>query len=137
MNPVVRIVEVGPRDGLQNEKTPVSTEVKEAFVRHLFDAGLKEVEATSFVSPKAVPQLADSSELMALLGDLREQVIVLVPNKKGLERALEAGAKRIALFTAASDAFTQRNINMSRSATRVTDSGRTDPANGHSTIVLI
>ncbi|MBS1716582.1 MAG: hydroxymethylglutaryl-CoA lyase [Armatimonadetes bacterium] len=108
---MMRIIEVGPRDGLQNESVPVPTEVKSRFVSALFQAGLKEIEVTSFVSPKWVPQLGDAAELLAMLepGPITS---VLVPNQKGLERALECGVKRIALFTAASDAFTQRNINM-------------------------
>ena len=107
----VRIIEVGPRDGLQNEKTPISTAEKLAFVERLRDAGLREIEATSFVSPKWVPQLGDAAELWPQLpeGPLYS---ALVPNAKGLERAVEVGVKRIALFTAASDAFTQKNINM-------------------------
>lgn len=107
----VRIVEVGPRDGLQNEKIPVPIETKLDFIRALADAGLQEIEATSFVSPKWVPQLADSAELWEKLpsGPLYS---ALVPNMKGLERALDLGVSRIALFTAASDDFTRRNINM-------------------------
>ena len=107
----VRIVEVGPRDGLQNEKVPIPTEAKRDFIAALLASGLKEIEATSFVSPKWVPQLADAAELWPLLppGGLYS---ALVPNVRGLERALSVGVKRIALFTAASDAFTQRNINM-------------------------
>ncbi|RYG38789.1 hydroxymethylglutaryl-CoA lyase [bacterium] len=109
----VRIVEVGPRDGLQNEKTPVPLEAKVAFIAALAQAGLKEIEATSFVSPKAVPQLADAAELWPLLpvGPLYS---ALVPNRRGLERALGLGVERIAVFTAASDAFVQKNIGMSR-----------------------
>jgi hydroxymethylglutaryl-CoA lyase len=108
----VRIIEVGPRDGLQNESTPIPTPVKVAFIRGLLDAGLSEIEATSFVSPKWVPQLGDAAELWPLLprGGLYS---ALVPNMKGLERAVELGVGRIAVFTAASDAFTQKNINMS------------------------
>ena len=108
----VRIIEVGPRDGLQNESTPIPTHVKVAFIRGLLDAGLKEIEATSFVSPKWVPQLGDAAELWPLLprGGLYS---ALVPNMRGLERAVELGVDRIAVFTAASDAFTQKNINMS------------------------
>jgi hydroxymethylglutaryl-CoA lyase len=108
----VRIVEVGPRDGLQNEKTPIPTQAKLRFIKRLLDAGLNEVEATSFVSPKWVPQLGDAAELWPQLpqGGLYS---ALVPNVKGLERAIEVGVNRIALFTAASDAFTQKNINMS------------------------
>jgi hydroxymethylglutaryl-CoA lyase len=108
---VIRIVEVGPRDGLQNEPTPLSLETKLAFIRALADSGLREIEATSFVSPKWVPQLADAGELYSKLppGALYS---ALVPNLKGLERALASGVERIAVFTAASDAFTQKNINM-------------------------
>lgn len=109
---MIRIIEVGPRDGLQNEQIAVPTEAKLGFIKALAEAGLKEIEATSFVSPKWVPQLADAMDLWPLLpkGPL---FCALVPNTKGLERALEVGAKRIAIFTAASDDFTRRNINMS------------------------
>ncbi len=110
-NSLVRIIEVGPRDGLQNEPTPIPTQAKAAFIARLAACGLKEIEATSFVSPRWVPQLGDAAELWPLLpqGPLYS---ALVPNLKGLERALEAGVERIALFTAASDAFTQKNIAM-------------------------
>ena len=108
----VRIVEVGPRDGLQNEKTPIQTPAKVSFIAALVEAGLKEIEATSFVSPKWVPQLGDASELWPLL-PAGGSYSALVPNVKGLERAVAVGVKRIALFTAASDEFTQSNINMS------------------------
>lgn len=111
---VLEIIEVGPRDGLQNEKTPVPTSVKAHFIRNLAEAGLKEIEVTSFVSPKWVPQLADSSELLNSLEDLKNlKISALVPNQRGLQNALETPVERIALFTAASDAFTQKNINMS------------------------
>lgn len=108
---MVRVIEVGPRDGLQNELTPIPTPAKAEFVRRLFDAGLREIEATSFVSPKWVPQLGDAEELWPMLppGALCS---ALVPNAKGLDRAIQVGVKRIALFTAVSDAFTQKNINM-------------------------
>lgn len=108
----VRIVEVGPRDGLQNEATPIPLSVKLAFIERLLGAGLREIEATSFVSPKWVPQLADAAELWPLLpnGGLYS---ALVPNERGLDRALELGVERIAVFTAASDAFTAKNIGMS------------------------
>ncbi|MGE3127427.1 MAG: hydroxymethylglutaryl-CoA lyase [Fimbriimonadaceae bacterium] len=108
----VRIIEVGPRDGLQSEKTPVSTQTKAAFVEALTAAGLREIEATSLVSPKWVPQLGDAEELWPLLppGPLYS---ALVPNLRGLERAIALGVKRIALFTAASGDFTKKNINMS------------------------
>jgi hydroxymethylglutaryl-CoA lyase len=109
----VRIYEVGPRDGLQNESTPISTDAKLRFVELLADAGLREIEATSFVSPKAIPQLADADALMARL-DRRQGVRypVLVPNARGLERAEAAGADAVCVFTAASEPFTKANINM-------------------------
>lgn len=109
----VRIYEVGPRDGLQNESRPISTDDKVAFVTRLAAAGLREIEATSFVSPRAIPQLADADALLRRLpraGGLRYPV--LVPNVRGLERAQAAGADAIAVFTAATDAFTTRNIGM-------------------------
>lgn len=109
---MVRIIEVGPRDGLQNEATPIPTESKLDFIQRLAEAGLTEIEATSFVSPKWVPQLADAAVLWPLLPGLAAKFSALVPNAKGLERALELGVDRIALFTAASDAFTEKNINM-------------------------
>jgi hydroxymethylglutaryl-CoA lyase len=109
---VVRIIEVGPRDGLQNEAVPIPTEAKAAFVSALAASGLSEIEATSFVSPKWVPQLGDAAELWPLL-PTGPKYSALVPNAKGLERALSVGVTRIALFTAASDQFTQKNINMS------------------------
>ncbi|MGQ0609145.1 MAG: hydroxymethylglutaryl-CoA lyase [Chloroflexota bacterium] len=109
----VRIYEVGPRDGLQNEKTPISTEAKLRFIGLLADAGLREIEATSFVSPQAIPQLADADTLMADL-ERRPGVRypVLVPNERGLARAEAAGADAVCVFTAASEAFTRANINM-------------------------
>lgn len=107
---MLRIIEVGPRDGLQNESTPISTEMKLAFINGLADAGLKEIEATSFVSPKWVPQLADAAELWPQLpsGPLYS---ALVPNRRGLETALNMGVERIALFTGATESFVQKNIN--------------------------
>lgn len=109
---MIRIVEVGPRDGLQNEGTPISTSEKLAFIDRLREAGLKEIEATSFVSPKWVPQLGDAEALWPALpaGPLYS---ALVPNSKGLDRALALGVERIALFTAASEEFTRHNVNMS------------------------
>lgn len=109
----VRIYEVGPRDGLQNEAAPISTDAKLRFVDLLADAGLREIEATSFVSPTAIPQLADAGELMARL-ERRPGVRypVLVPNARGLERASAAGADAVCVFTAASEPFTKANINM-------------------------
>lgn len=109
----VRIYEVGPRDGLQNEATLIPTVVKLEFIGRLAAAGLREIEATSFVSPRAIPQLADADELMPLLPDRgRVRYPVLVPNERGLARAMTAGADAIAVFTAASDAFTRANIGM-------------------------
>jgi hydroxymethylglutaryl-CoA lyase len=110
----VRIYEVGPRDGLQNEATPIPTESKARFIGLLAEAGLREIEATSFVSPTAIPQLADADELMASLRR-RDGVRypVLVPNARGLTRAEAAGADAVCVFTAASEAFTERNIRMS------------------------
>lgn len=106
----IELIEVGPRDGLQNEKTFVSTEVKRDFILGLQEAGLAEIEATSFVHPKWVPQLADAEDLLNSLPD-PSVYWVLVPNTKGLERALAHGMRRIALFTAASNSFNQKNIN--------------------------
>jgi hydroxymethylglutaryl-CoA lyase len=108
----VRIVEVGPRDGLQNEKAIIPTEQKIQFIQMLADAGLPVVEATSFVSPRAIPQLSDASEVMANLSQHSSTSFpVLVPNLKGMERALAAGVRAIAVFTAASESFTRHNIN--------------------------
>ncbi len=108
----VRIVEVGPRDGLQNEKAVIPTEQKVQFIQLLADAGLPVVEATSFVSPRAIPQLSDASEVMANLSRRSSTSYpVLVPNVRGMERALAAGVRSIAVFTAASESFTRHNIN--------------------------
>ena len=109
----VKIVEVGPRDGLQNEKVTIPTEVKVAYITALSDAGLRVIEAGAFVSPKWVPQMADSAEVYRNIPkDPGVEYPVLVPNMKGLERAIEAGVRSIALFTAASESFNRRNINM-------------------------
>src|SRR2546425_5685672 len=108
----VRVAEVGPRDGLQNEKALVPTEQKIQFISMLAEAGLSVVEVTSFVSPRAIPQLSDASAVMAGLTRLRTTSYpVLVPNLKGMERALAAGVRAIAVFTAASESFTHHNIN--------------------------
>jgi len=108
----VRIVEVGPRDGLQNEKQLVPTAVKIELIERLADTGLPAVEATSFVSPRWIPQLADAEDV---LGGLHRRTgtdyPVLVPNLAGLERAIAAGAREVAVFTAASEAFNRKNIN--------------------------
>ncbi|MEU3991359.1 hydroxymethylglutaryl-CoA lyase [Streptomyces platensis] len=108
----VRIHEVGARDGLQNERTVVPTEVKAEFIHRLAAAGLPTVEATSFVHPKWVPQLADAEQLFPMLDDLDPQRLpVLVPNERGLDRALALGARRIAVFGSATESFAQANLN--------------------------
>lgn len=110
----VRVVEVGPRDGLQNEKGVVTTADKISFIDLLSIAGFPVIEATSFVSPRAVPQLADASEVMA--GIRRRpgtRYTALVPNRKGMERALDAKVDEVAVFTGASETFVQHNINTS------------------------
>ena len=110
----VRLVDVGPRDGLQNEKAVVPTEVKVALIEALADAGLREIEATSFVSPKWVPQMADAADVMQRVR--RRQGVrysALVPNMKGFEGALAAKVDEVVVFGAASEAFSQKNINCS------------------------
>jgi hydroxymethylglutaryl-CoA lyase len=110
----VKIVDVGPRDGLQNEKQPVPAEVKVGLVHRLQDAGVKEIEVTSFVSPKWVPQMADAAEVMALIE--RKPGVrysVLTPNLKGFEAAVASRPDEVVVFGAASEAFSQRNINCS------------------------
>jgi hydroxymethylglutaryl-CoA lyase len=109
----IRIVEVGPRDGLQNEQVTIPTEVKVEYITALADAGLKVIEAGAFVSPRWVPQMADTAEVYRNIPkDPGVDYPVLVPNAKGLDRAIEAGVKSIAIFTAASETFNKRNINM-------------------------
>lgn len=110
----VKIVEVGPRDGLQNEAAPVSTAVKIELIHLLQDAGVRVIEATAFVSPKWVPQMADNSQVMA--GIRRRQGVsypVLVPNLKGLEAAIAAGVEEVVVFGAATETFSRRNTNCS------------------------
>jgi len=107
----VRIHEVGARDGLQNEKTSVPTAVKAEFIRRLAGAGLTTIEATSFVHPKWVPQLADAEQLFPLVSDLDVELPVLVPNQRGLDRALALGARRIAVFASATESFAKANLN--------------------------
>ena len=110
----VRIVEVGARDGLQNEKTIIPAATKIELIDRLSDTGLRTIEATSFVSPKWVPQLADAAEVFA--GIAKKPGVaypVLVPNLQGYERAIEVGAREVAIFTAASEAFNRKNINAS------------------------
>ena len=110
----VTIYEVSPRDGLQNEARPIPTAVKVAFVDALSESGLPEIEVSAFVSPRAIPQLADAGEVFAAIRRARGVVYsALVPNLRGLERALEARAGKIAVFTAASETFNRRNINAS------------------------
>jgi hydroxymethylglutaryl-CoA lyase len=110
----VTLVEVGPRDGLQNEPRSIPTGTKVAFISRLVQAGLRQIEVTSFVSPKAVPQLSDAGEVLRQLPHAEGVTYsALVPNLKGLERAIDAGLRRIAVFTAASEAFARRNLNMS------------------------
>ncbi|MFK4105527.1 hydroxymethylglutaryl-CoA lyase [Streptomyces sp. NPDC019531] len=107
----VRIHEVGARDGLQNEKSTVPTEVKAEFVRRLAEAGLTTIEATSFVHPKWVPQLADAERLFPLVSGLPVELPVLVPNDRGLDRALDLGARRVAVFASATESFAKANLN--------------------------
>ncbi|MER7620265.1 hydroxymethylglutaryl-CoA lyase [Streptomyces sp. NPDC126503] len=107
----VRIHEVGPRDGLQNEKTAVPTAVKAEFISRLAAAGLSTVEATSFVHPKWVPQLADAEELFPRVRDLPVRLPVLVPNERGLDRALALGAREVAVFASATESFAKANLN--------------------------
>ncbi len=110
----VKIVEVGPRDGLQNEKATIPAATKIEFINRLSASGLRTIEVTSFVSPKWIPQLADAAEVFAGI-DQREGVAypVLVPNEKGMQRALEVGAREVSIFTAASESFNRKNINCS------------------------
>ena len=112
--PRVKLVEVGPRDGLQNEKQRVPAAIKIELVQRLQDAGLKEIEVTSFVSPKWVPQMADNAEVMAGIGRLAGvRYSVLTPNLQGFEAALKSKPDEIVVFGAASEAFSQKNINCS------------------------
>ena len=110
----VRIFEVGPRDGLQNEKQPVSTEDKVSLVNMLSDAGVRHIEAGSFVSPKWVPQMADSAEVFFRIERHSDVTYsALTPNMKGFEAAVSANANEVAVFAAASEQFSQKNINCS------------------------
>lgn len=114
MSDSVRIVEVGPRDGLQNEKTPVSVADRIAFIKALLAAGLSTIEVGAFVSPKAIPQMANSDQVLREVnGQAGGEFHVLVPNEKGYEAARAAGAKAIAVFAAASESFSRANINCS------------------------
>jgi hydroxymethylglutaryl-CoA lyase len=108
----VRIVEVGPRDGLQNISEPISTVQKKTYIDMLSEAGCSEIEVTSFVSPKWVPQLADSKDISSSIQrNEHTTYTALVPNKKGLEAAMESGYRSVAIFTAASETFSQKNTN--------------------------
>ncbi|WP_439107092.1 hydroxymethylglutaryl-CoA lyase [Congregibacter sp.] len=110
----VSLVEVGPRDGLQNESTPLSTTDKVALVEGLADAGLRYIETGSFVNPRWIPQMADSGDVFAQISRSSDVTYAaLTPNLKGFERAMEAGANEVAVFAAASESFSQRNINCS------------------------
>src|SRR5690606_38705197 len=111
----VTIYEVGPRDGLQNEKSTVPVEVKAEFVRRLLDAGLDTIELTSFVPASWVPQLGDAEELLDLLGSVGvgDTRPVLVPNERGLDRALAKGVRAIAVFGSATETFARKNLNRS------------------------
>lgn len=114
MTQQVKIVEVGPRDGLQNEKQPVDVDTKVGLIEKLVAAGLRHIEAASFVSPKWVPQMAGSADVMARAPRVQGvRYSALTPNLKGLEAALAAGCDEVAVFGAASEAFSQRNINCS------------------------
>lgn len=112
----IKIVEVGPRDGLQNEKVNIPTEVKLDYILKLLDSGITSLEVTSFVSPKAIPQMSDAKELFTELDariDMKNyELPCLVPNMKGYETAKDLGVREIALFSATSDDFTQKNINV-------------------------
>ncbi len=112
--PRVTIYEVGPRDGLQNEQGTVGVDVKAEFIERLADAGLRVIEATSFVHPKWVPQLADADELLARMPRRAGvRYPVLVPNERGLQRALDSDVREIAIFGSATETFAQRNLNRS------------------------
>jgi len=105
------IIEVGPRDGLQNEKNFVPTDIKNKFIVQLKSAGLTEMELTSFVSPKWVPQMQDAAEIVSANSSDTYRNIVLTPNRKGIDRALESGCKSIAVFVGVSNSFNKKNIN--------------------------
>src|SRR4051812_44215678 len=107
----VKVVEVGPRDGLQNEVSVVPTAVKIELIHRLADAGLQTIETTAFVSPARIPQMADNAQVMAGINRKPGVVYpVLVPNMKGFDAAVAAGAKEIAVFASASETFSQKNI---------------------------
>jgi hydroxymethylglutaryl-CoA lyase len=111
----VTIIEVGPRDGLQNEKSFIPTEVKKQFIHSLKSAGIKEIELTSFVSPKWVPQMSDAGDIVADCLDTETRNIVLTPNQRGIDRALETGCQAVAVFVGVSNTFNKKNINKTTS----------------------
>jgi hydroxymethylglutaryl-CoA lyase len=111
----VTIIEVGPRDGLQNEKSFVPTEIKKQFINALKNAGIKEMELTSFVSPKWVPQMGDAAEIVADCLDSDTRNMVLAPNQRGVDRVLETDCKAVAVFVGVSNTFNKRNINKTTS----------------------
>ena len=113
MNDAVHIIEMGARDGLQNEKTPVSPAARIAFIKKLLDAGLHTIEVGAFVSPRAIPQMVGSDEVLRGVNHLAGEFHVLVPNEKGYEIARACGARVISVFTAASEGFCRANINCS------------------------
>jgi len=113
MSDTVRIIEMGARDGLQNEKTPVSVANRIAFIEKLLGAGLNTIEVGAFVSPKAIPQMVGSDEVLRAVNQLPGEFHVLVPNEKGYETARACGARVISIFTAASEGFCRANINCS------------------------
>ena len=113
MRDTVRIIEMGPRDGLQNEKTPVSVEARIAFIEALVEAGLRTVEVGAFVSPKAIPQMVGSDQVLRGVSHLAGEFHVLVPNEKGYEAARAAGARTVSVFASASEGFSRANINCS------------------------
>lgn len=112
----VQVYEVAPRDGLQNESILVPVELKAAFIRRLIAAGLQSIELTSFVRPSWIPQLSDAEELVEMLGPLPGRHPVLVPNERGLERALKAGVREVAIFGSATESFAYRNLHRSLAA---------------------
>jgi len=113
MSDAVRIIEMGARDGLQNEKTPVSVENRIAFIKNLLAAGLHTIEVGAFVSPKAIPQMVGSDQVLRGVNHLSGEFHVLVPNEKGYEAARASGAKVVSVFAAASEGFSRANINCS------------------------
>ncbi|MEY9708877.1 isopropylmalate/homocitrate/citramalate synthase [Bradyrhizobium elkanii] len=114
MSDQIKIIEMGPRDGLQNEKTPVSVEARIAFVEALVAAGLNTVEVGAFVSPKAIPQMASSEQVLRGVSHIKgAEFHVLVPNEKGYDAARAAGAQVVSVFAAASEGFSRANINCS------------------------